>query len=125
MIRHRFLALVILTATRLPVSAQTVPATVSHEQHEQAPASGHEHAASDLTALFPTRDASGTSWSPPLTPMAGAMRDWRGWSVMVHGNVFGQLIAEPGDRHRTGGASTHQVSSVNWGMVMARRALGG
>ena len=118
MIRHRFLVFVILIAARVPVSAQTVPATVSHEQHEHA-------AASDLSELFPTRDASGTSWSPPLTPMAGAMRDWRGWSVMVHGNLFGQLIAEPGDRHRTGGASTHQVSSVNWGMVMARRALGG
>ena len=75
--------------------------------------------------LFPSRDGSGTSWSPALTPMPGAMRQWRGWSVMLHGNVFGQLIAEPGDRHRTGGASEYQVSSVNWAMLMARRPLAG
>ncbi len=78
-----------------------------------------------MTTLFPSRDGSGTSWSPVLTPMSGAMRQWGGWSVMLHGNVFGQLIAEPGDRHRTGGASEHQVSSVNWAMLMARRPLAG
>jgi len=116
MIRHRLFVLIIIAAA-IPASAQTV-STPAHEHHEPG-------AAAVPVALFPTRDASGTSWSPELTPMFGTMRQWRGWSVMVHGNVFGQLIVEPGDRHRTGGASTHQVSSVNWGMLMARRPFAG
>ena len=75
-------------------------------------------------ALFPTTEASGTSWVPDETPMAG--RHWRigTWEVMVHGVVFAQLALEPGEVHRTGGFSSHQVSSVNWGMLMARRPLG-
>lgn len=44
--------------------------------------------------------------------------------MMLHGNAVGQWLAEPTDRHRTGGASRHQVSSVNWGMFMARRRVG-
>ena len=78
-----------------------------------------------MTPLFPVRDASGTSWAPALTPMSGAMQQWRGWTLMLHGNVFGQLVAEPGERHRTGGFSEHQASSVNWAMLMARRPLAG
>jgi hypothetical protein len=34
-------------------------------------------------------------------------------------------LYEPGDRHRTGGFSTHQFGSTNWGMLMARRKTGG
>jgi hypothetical protein len=45
------------------------------------------------------------------------------WSVMLHGTAFGQFLYEPGDRHRTGGFSSTQASSVNWLMVMARRPL--
>jgi len=75
--------------------------------------------------LFPTREASGTGWVPDETPMSGV--HWRAgqWEVMVHGAVFGQFTIEPGEVHRTGGFSNHQASSANWGMVMARRALGG
>ncbi len=43
---------------------------------------------------------------------------------MFHGNLFGQFIYEPGDIHRTGGFSTHQFESSNWGMAMARRRAG-
>jgi hypothetical protein len=42
---------------------------------------------------------------------------------MFHGIAFGQYIYEPGFRHRTGGSATEQVSSVNWGMLMARRQI--
>jgi hypothetical protein len=118
MIRQSVVVLAVLATSSVPVSGQTVSTKAPHAHHEQ-------DSATDLTALFPTRDASGTAWAPVLTPMFGAMRQWGGWGVMLHGSAFGQLIAEPGDRHRTGGASTHQVSSVNWGTPMARRPLAG
>jgi hypothetical protein len=84
----------------------------------------HQHAAEAHVDLFPAREASGTSWLPDETPMFGVPRTWHGWNFMFHGNAFAQFIYEPGDIHRTGGFATHQFSSVNWGMVMARRAVG-
>jgi hypothetical protein len=56
--------------------------------------------------------------------MYGVYRTWRGWQVMFHGNAFAQFLYEPGDIHRTGGFSTRQFGSINWGMMMARRPLG-
>jgi hypothetical protein len=56
--------------------------------------------------------------------MHGSHRSWRGWEVMLHGNVFVQFLYEPGDRHRTGGFATRQVSSAGSGMALARRSLG-
>jgi hypothetical protein len=101
-----------------PCAAQTLPQLMS-------PAAQHQHPVGTTTEpLFPTRDASGTAWLPDETPMYGVKRTWSGWTVMFHGNVFGQLIYEPGDRHRTGGFNRLQVSSVNWVMAMARRPLG-
>jgi hypothetical protein len=115
---QRYLVVVVFSIAAAPLAAQTVPpATADAGQH-------HHEPAADPTALFPARDASGTSWAPDVSPMSGVMRQWRGWSVMAHGNVFGQFIAEPTDRHRTGGDSSYQASSVNWGMVMVRRPLG-
>lgn len=75
-------------------------------------------------ALFPSREASGTAWLPEETPMFGVMRTWGPWVAMAHGNVFGQFLYEPGDIHRTGGFSSEQASSVNWGMLMLRRPVG-
>ena len=97
-----------------PVSDPPAP---GQHQHGHAP---DTHA----TALFPSREASGTAWLPDETPMYGIQRTWGGWDVAFHGSVFGQFIYEGGDRHRTGGFSSHQASSVNWGMLMARRPLG-
>lgn len=118
MIRQFLITLVVVAAASVSIAAQAVPSApaAAHQHHHDSP---------DMTALFPVRDASGTSWAPPLTPMSGGMHQWRGWSVMLHGSVFGQLIAEPGNRHRTGGFSESQASSVNWAMLMARRPLGG
>jgi hypothetical protein len=56
--------------------------------------------------------------------MHGASRAWRGWAVVMHGSLFTQFLYEPADPHRTGGATTHQFSAPNWGMVMARRKAG-
>ena len=85
----------------------------------------HEHVVVDGAALTPTRETSGTAWIPSATPMYGVHRPWRGWDVRVNGTVFLQALYEPGDRHRTGGFSTRQVGGLNWGMLMARRSLGG
>ena len=89
------------------------------------PAASHERGAVEepLTS-FPTGEASGTAWLPDPTPMEGVMRHWGTWDAMIDGNVFVQYLYEPTDRHRTGGASRHQFSSANWGMVMARRRAG-
>jgi hypothetical protein len=116
MIRQLVITLVLSAARSALIAAQAVPATQSAHQHHDTP---------EMNPLFPVHDTSGTSWGPALTPMSGAMQQWRGWSLMLHGNVFGQLVAEPGDRHRTGGFSEHQASSVNWVMLMARRPLAG
>lgn len=85
----------------------------------------HHHVENNEMPLFPSRDASGTAWLPDETPMYGLPRTWGKWQVMLHRAAFAQFLYEPGDRHRTGGFSSHQLSSVNWGMVMARRPLAG
>ena len=99
-----------------PAAAQSTPAPVPVQ---------HQHAASagDLV-LFPSRESSGTAWVPDETPMYGVQRTLGAWQVIFHGSVFGQFLYEPGDRHRTGGFSKGQVSSVNWGMIMIRRSIG-
>jgi hypothetical protein len=56
--------------------------------------------------------------------MHAVHREWGAWQVALHGNVFGQVLYEPGERHRTGGFASGQASSVNWGMLMARRPAG-
>ncbi len=85
----------------------------------------HEHVSVTAQLLTPTRETSGTAWLPSATPMYGVHRPWHGWDLRLNGVVFFQATYEPGDRHRTGGASTRQGSSINWGMAMARRSLGG
>jgi hypothetical protein len=94
---------------------ETVPPTTAQHQHP---------ADASRIALFPAREASGTAWLPDETPMYGIHRSWAGWEIMLHGNAFAQFLYEPGDIHRTGGFSSRQFGSVNWGMVMARRRLG-
>jgi hypothetical protein len=84
----------------------------------------HEHVAVTAPALTPARETSGTAWLPDATPMYGVHQPWRGWDLRVAGVAFAQFLYEPGDRHRTGGASTSQAGSVNWGMVLIRRAVG-
>jgi hypothetical protein len=101
------------------------PALAQHT-HAPSPAPAqHEHQPTgDAVSLFAPRDASGTAWLPDVTPMYGVQRSWGRWQVMLHGLAFAQFLYEPGDIHRTGGFSTHQFGSVNWGMLMARRPAG-
>jgi len=89
------------------------------------PTNLHEHVAVTAPLLTPTRETSGTAWLPQVTPMYGMHRPWRDWDVRLDGVVFAQALYEPRNRHRTGGASTRQGGSVNWGMIGARRNLGG
>ena len=102
------------------------PATATAQQPDVTqPAEVHEHVAVEASLLKPRREASGTAWLPPVTPMFGVHRPWRGWDVRVNGVVFAQAVYEPSERHRTGGAGTRQGGSLNWGMFMARRGLAG
>ena len=109
-------------ASALLVSPMTASA---QEPQPTPPTEVHEHVVVDGTGLTPTRETSGTAWIPAATPMYGVHRPWRGWDVRVNGTVFVQALFEPRDRHRTGGFSTRQAGSLNWGMLMARRSLGG
>jgi hypothetical protein len=102
-----------------PVSAQE-----PDEQRRPAPADVHEHVAVSATALTPSRETSGTAWLPAATPMYGVHRPWRDWDLRLDGAAFAEFLYEPNDRHRTGGAARRQFGSVNWLMVMARRAIG-
>jgi hypothetical protein len=102
------------------------PSIGSAQQPPSTPATDvHEHVAVTAPLLTPTREASGTAWLPHVTPMYGVHRPWRGWDVRLNGVVFAQALYEPGDRHRTGGSSSRQGGSFNWGMAMARRTLRG
>jgi hypothetical protein len=76
-------------------------------------------------ALFPARDVSGTAWAPDSGAAYGIHRHAGAWDLMLHGNAFVQFIYEPpANVHRTGGPQTTQTTSVNWGMLMARRRIG-
>jgi len=111
----RFTIVLCLLALSASVAAQD--SSSDHEHH-------HHEAAGETTPLLRPREASGTAWVPDDTPMYGVMLHGGGWETMLHGNVFGQFVYEPGDRHRTGGNADAQWSSVNWFMAMARRPLG-
>jgi hypothetical protein len=102
----------------LVVSALLLPPAIAAAQ------TTHQHHSTDQHALFAARESSGTAWQPDETPTAGIHRAWGDWQVMFHGNLLGQFIYEPGEIHRTGGFSTHQFESTNWGMAMARRPIG-
>jgi len=66
-----------------------------------------------------TRMGSGTTWLPD----ASAMRAWHfnagGWMLMVHGDAFLQYDNQGGPR------GADQFGSINWGMLMAMREIGG
>ena len=66
--------------------------------------------------MFSSREFSGTSWLPDLTPMYG-IKQAGAWELMSHGNAFLQFLHESGDR------GSDQTGSINWVMVMARREL--
>jgi hypothetical protein len=101
------------------LAARSVAA--QEHQHPAPPAQDHaDHAQPADESLFPTRDASGTSWLPDRTPMhAGHLRAGS-WELMWHGNAFLEFINESAPEHR----GAHQTGSINWIMGMARRRVG-
>jgi hypothetical protein len=102
-----------------------VPLFAQHSDSEAPGNRQHQHAGeAEDTHLFPSRDASGTAWLPDETPMYAVARTLGKWELMLHGSAFAQFLYEPGERHRTGGFSSAQTSSVNWFMVAARRRAG-
>ena len=108
------------------VLACTAPALAQSAEDPSPVATQHQHMhTSGGEELFQPREASGTGWLPDDTPMFGAPRSWHGWSLMLHGAAFPQFLYEPANPHRTGGFSSHQFSVVNWGMLQARRPVGG
>ncbi len=64
--------------------------------------------------------ASGTSIEPSSTPVAMLMRDYRGWTLMLHGNAFISDIQQQAQNHRGG----DKLFSTNWLMPMAMRQFG-
>src|SRR3954462_15031661 len=93
------------------VAQQSTPPSMPEHQHHTSVASNE---------LFPVRDASGTAWLPDQTPMFGARQTWGRWEVMLNGVAYAEFLGEPGNVHRTGGFSSKQFVSTNWGMLMAR-----
>jgi hypothetical protein len=108
----------------LALALAPAPAEQTTQPQDAPSPAPHQHDMSAHGDLFPARESSGTAWLPDETPMHGASRAWRGWAVVMHGSLFTQFLYEPADPHRTGGATTHQFSAPNWGMVMARRKAG-
>ena len=65
------------------------------------------------------RAGSGTAWLPDSSPMHAAHFRAGTWTLMVHGFVAPLYDAQGGPR------GDEQFTVINWGMVTARRPLGG
>ena len=63
---------------------------------------------------------SGTSIEPPSTPVSMLMRNYRGWTLMLHGSAFLSDIQQQAQNHRGG----DKLFSTNWLMPMAMHELG-
>jgi hypothetical protein len=124
-----FFAVVALVAApraeaQVPTTQGQPPTPIApQEQHQhqppaQPPAEHTQHE-SDALAMFPSREASGTAWSPTETAMYGIHRLTGSWQVMGHGAAFAQFLYESGDR------GEDQFGSINWLMGMAYRNVAG
>src|SRR5262245_50164823 len=77
------------------------------------------HKTEDAGDAMPSvRESSGTSWLPDVSPMYAHHWQRGDWQVMLHENVFVQVLDEGGDR------GSDQAGSINWFMGMARRSAG-
>lgn len=65
------------------------------------------------------RTGSGTSWLPDESPMHAYHAMSGAWELMLHGVAFAMYDKQGSPR------GDEQFSSVNWGMLMATRELGG
>lgn len=114
----RVAAAIVLAAL---AGAPAAPAQDHGNGRRSERAAGPEHAAVRAEALgIPrTREGSGTSWLPDLSPMHALHGSAGAWELMLHGNAFLQYIDEGSDRGGEG------LGSINWVMGMARRPLEG
>src|SRR5688572_4015440 len=116
-----FLALAVPAVAFAQQDHDDEPAPQQAPQHQhETPAAQHQHGQDGAASLFSGQDGSGTSWLPAATPMYA----WHGragqWELMAHGNFFLQYLHEYAEEHR----GSSQTGSINWGMGMARRAVG-
>jgi len=65
-----------------------------------------------------SRMGSGTSWLPDASPMHAAHVMLGAWTLMLHGQAFGQFDRQESTR------GDHQVGLINWAMAVASRSLG-
>src|ERR1044072_3920728 len=66
-------------------TARVMAQDASAQEPQGPPPEVHEHVAVTAPVLTPTTEASGTAWVPPVTPMYGVHRPWRGWDVRLNG----------------------------------------
>lgn len=91
-------------------------------QHPAPPPGDHAgHETAGAHGSFEPHEASGTSWVPDTTPMAGPHLRAGRWDMMLHGTAYLQYLEEVAPIHR----GAHQFGSINWFMAIARRPLGG
>jgi len=105
-----------LTVARVPTAS--AGQTMSPEEH-----AAHMSQADHDVLHGPDSpvNGSGTAWLPASTTMEGVHLPAGAWTVMLHGQAFGQLVVESGEEHRRG----TQAGSINWFMAMAERDAGG
>jgi len=117
--------LALSTAAALCASLLVSTARAQHEEHhpprapERPAAPPVAHAMEGTLGLPMSREGSGTAWQPDATPVSGIHLAAGPWTVMLHWNAFISYDWQGGDR------GDDQVSSTNWMMAMARRALAG
>ncbi|RYX88733.1 MAG: hypothetical protein EON84_16270 [Bradyrhizobiaceae bacterium] len=105
-------------APKRPKRSQARPA-IDHSQHDTGGHAGHTSAMpSAFGPYVATRDASGTSWQPDLSPHEGIHQQLAEWSVMSHGWVNLNYARQDGPR----GANQSFVTGML--MTMAQRQLG-
>lgn len=81
----------------------------------------HERPSSSATVPPLVAVDSGTSWPPAGAGMRGVHLGAGAWTMMLHGDAWGQALAETGSVHHRG----RGVSSVNWLMARVTRQAGG
>ncbi|MGZ4971793.1 MAG: hypothetical protein ACXWDN_03465 [Limisphaerales bacterium] len=89
-------------------------AGMEHEGH-----SGSQHEMHGFYGKYPmTREASGTSWQPEITPMQGVHWMTGDWMLMAHGFAYGIYDNQGGSR------GDDKFFSANMAMLMAQHPLG-
>ena len=95
------------------------PDTTTHLDSTSTMPMGEHGMPPGVLGIPATPTGSGTSWLPDAAPMHAAHFTAGRWSLMVHGVAFAMYDKQFTQR------GDDQVSSVNWGMLMATHPLAG